>query len=252
MEQATCKNCNAVLIDAYCHKCGQKASTSRITLKSLWHDIVHSLTHIEKGFLYTTIGLFIYPGKVINGYFSGKRKNFHKPFGLWFIWVAVFLFVNSILAKESHHVSLTDIDPNDPLYEAIKFVFPYYDHYMAFITLPLFVIGPLITYPLITRRLNYNYAETLIIGVYLSATGYIIAIIVNTIGAISGTYSYIANNQIEVLIPQFFLLWAFFDVIKRRPYWQSIILSLFANILSIIIFWGYLRYAIPFIVSLFM
>ena len=252
MEQATCKNCNALLIDAYCHKCGQNANTSRITLKTLWHEVIHSLTHIEKGFFYTSIELFRHPGKVINAYLSGKRVNYHKPFGLYFLWTAIFLVVDSILKEKAHYVTAIDLSPNAMFYEASVKVFPYYEHYIALIILPLIVISPLVTYHLIIKRLGYNYAEAIIIAVYIQVTGFIIAIFVELFGVITGTFNFIQINQVVLILPAIFQIWAFFDIIKKAPYWKSILISLLLILLGYISFFCYLRFAVPFVVSLFM
>ena len=252
MEQATCKNCNAVLLDAYCHKCGQKTALSRITVKSLWHEVIHSLTHIEKGFFYTTIELFIRPGKVINGYLSGKRVNYHKPFGLYFLWVAAFLLVDGLLKKNTNYVPPIDLSPNDILYEASTKVFPYYEHYIALIILPLVVLTPLISRPLVFKRLGYNYAEVIILSIYIQATGFVIALILEIVGLLTGTYGVIQSNQGVLVVGTLFQSWAVFDIIKRRPYWKSMLLSFTVVVIGYTLFILYLRFAVPFIVSLFM
>ncbi|MDB5224056.1 MAG: hypothetical protein JWN83_2723 [Chitinophagaceae bacterium] len=154
MSHAICKNCNAPVTGVYCSKCGQKASTSRFTFTSLIHEIVHSFTHIERGFLYTSIQLFIHPGRVINGYLTGKRVNYHKPFGLYFIWVAIFLLVDNFLKKQAGYVNGNDLSPDAVLYEPFTKVFPYYEHYLAIIILPLIVISPLVSYQLVLKRLK--------------------------------------------------------------------------------------------------
>ncbi|HET6765932.1 MAG TPA: DUF3667 domain-containing protein [Chitinophagaceae bacterium] len=252
MSQATCKNCGASIIDAYCHRCGQKAGTSRITLKSLGHEIVHSFTHIEKGFLYTSIELFLHPGRVINGYLSGKRVNYHKPFGLYFLWTAIFLVVDRILKEKAHYVTAIDLSPDAMFYEASVKVFPYYEHYISLIILPLIVISPLVTYHLIIKKRGYNYAEAIIIAIYMQVTGFIIAILVELFGVITGTFNFIQSNQLVLIIPAIFQTWAFFDIIKKGPYWKSIVISLLLILMGYITFFCYLRFAVPFVVSLFM
>ena len=252
MSQAICKNCGASLIDAYCHKCGQKANTSRITLNSLGHEISHSLTHIEKGFFYTTIELFLRPGKVVNGYLSGKRVNYHKPFGLYFLWVAAFLLLDNILKKKADYVTAIDLSPTDVLYVASLKVFPYYEHYIGLIILPLVVITPLLSYPLIFKRLNYNYAEVIILSIYMQATGFVIAITLEIFGLLTGTYSFIQHNQGVLIAGALFQSWALFDTIKKPPYWKSISFCICVIVISYILFILYLRFAVPFVVSLFM
>ena len=251
MEQATCKNCNIVLIDVYCHKCGQKASTSRITLKSLWHEVVHSLTHVEKGFLYTSIELFIHPGKVINGYLAGKRVQFHKPFGLYFIWVAIFLLVDNFLKEKTVDISTAGVSSGSSLEKAWNIVFPLYEHYLALFILPLIFLTPLLTYPLFFKKLGYNYAEIIIISIYIQVTGFIIAIFVDIFGALTDTHSVFQDKRITLLIGLLIQLWIFFDVIKGRSFWKSALLSLLIVALGYLLFFIYLWFIIPFIVYFF-
>jgi len=252
MSQATCKNCGALLTDKYCHKCGQKASTSRISLKSLGHEITHSLTHIENGFFYTTIELFIHPGKVVNEYLSGKRKNYNKPFSLYFIWVGIYILVDNIIKKEVHYKPLNDLPPDTVLYESYKAVYPFYEHYLAIISLPLIIILPVFGYLFITRKLGYNYAETLIMGIYLSSVNYVCTIAIQVFGAFTGTYAFIQENQLFIFATALYGLWAVFDIIKRKPYWKSCVLSVLNTVIGFIIFYCYFRYLVPFIVSLFL
>ena len=252
MSQTICKNCGASLVGAYCHKCGQKANISRITIKSLGHEITHSLTHIERGFFYTSIELFIHPGRVINGYLSGKRENYHKPFGLYFIWVTIFLLVDNALKEKVGYATVIDLSPEAVLYKASMKVLPYYEHYLALIILPLIVISPLITYHLIIKKLNYNYAEAIIVGIYIQVTGFIIAIFIETLGVITGTFAIIQNNQIIFVTSAVFQIWMLYDIIKRAPYWKSFLIAVLVNVIGYTIFICYLRLLVPFVVGLFM
>jgi hypothetical protein len=141
---------------------------------------------------------------------------------------------------------------NALLYEPYSKVFPYYEHYMALIILPLIVISPIITYHLIIKRLKYNYAEAIIIGIYVQATGFIIAILVEIVSVATGSFAFIQHNQIILIVGAIIQLWIVFDIIKKPPYWKSIIISFLLILLGFIIFFCYLRFAVPFIVSLFM
>ena len=44
---ATCTNCGATLHGRYCHSCGQKSVSSRLSLREFAHEAVHELAHLD-------------------------------------------------------------------------------------------------------------------------------------------------------------------------------------------------------------
>ena len=69
-----CLNCGHTLSGHYCSFCGQKAEVRRLNWKSLGEELLHFLTHIEKGFIMISGQLLIRPGVVAHEYLEGKRK----------------------------------------------------------------------------------------------------------------------------------------------------------------------------------
>ena len=88
----TCLNCGFIVNENYCSRCGQKVEVKRLTWHSLGEEIFHFFTHVEKGFLKTTIQLIMYPGRLCKSYLDGKRKGYHKPVGFLLIWITLYLF----------------------------------------------------------------------------------------------------------------------------------------------------------------
>ncbi|RYD58971.1 MAG: DUF3667 domain-containing protein [Sphingobacteriales bacterium] len=85
-----CLNCGAVLISKYCHECGQKSDTHRITMSHLVkHDLVHGLWHFDKGLLYTLKESFLRPGHMAMDYISGKRIKYYNVFYLILIVIGI-------------------------------------------------------------------------------------------------------------------------------------------------------------------
>lgn len=91
----TCKNCGTELIGKHCHQCGQKASTKRIEMKWLVHELPHAIWHIEKGFLFNVVQLFKRPGYAVIAYIEGKRKNFYHPVSYLLIILAFQYIITS-------------------------------------------------------------------------------------------------------------------------------------------------------------
>ena len=87
----TCLNCSASFEGKYCNHCGQKATVKRITLKSVLHDLPHSIFHLDKGVLKNIAGI-LHPKRTVMAYLSGKRVSYFNPFLLFLISLgAVFL-----------------------------------------------------------------------------------------------------------------------------------------------------------------
>lgn len=90
-----CLNCETKLIDKYCHGCGQKADTHRITFKHfLFHDVLHGTFHFEKGMLFTGKQALLRPGQAALDYISGKRIRFYNVFYLILITIGLIIFLH--------------------------------------------------------------------------------------------------------------------------------------------------------------
>jgi hypothetical protein len=80
-----CLNCGAELRGAYCQQCGQKANAERITFRYVVHEFFHFFTHIESGFLFTSIQMLKSPGTTAKNFIEGKRKSYQPPVSYFFI-----------------------------------------------------------------------------------------------------------------------------------------------------------------------
>jgi hypothetical protein len=66
---------------------------NRITVKSLLHQVWHTISHVEKGLQFTVAALAARPGKMIKEYIQGNRKPFQKPFSFLVIVTTVYALV---------------------------------------------------------------------------------------------------------------------------------------------------------------
>jgi hypothetical protein len=60
-----CKNCGHAVQGLYCSHCGQRTDSKRINFSFLWKEVLHFFTHLERGFLYTTLQMVIRPGLTV-------------------------------------------------------------------------------------------------------------------------------------------------------------------------------------------
>jgi hypothetical protein len=77
-----CLNCRAELTGAYCAACGQPAHVHR-TVGALWHDLLHSVLHVEGKIWQTLPELARRPGQLTRRYIHGERARFVSPFALF-------------------------------------------------------------------------------------------------------------------------------------------------------------------------
>lgn len=88
-----CNNCEATFDSKFCPDCGQKSAIHRITVGGVVHDLIHALTHADKGFLLLSKDLITRPGFVARAYVEGKRKKYFNPITFLLITSAAFGYV---------------------------------------------------------------------------------------------------------------------------------------------------------------
>lgn len=87
-----CKNCNAELSGKYCAHCGQKVYTDKDkSVKKLFSEAVHFITHFEGKFFTTLKTIFLHPGKLSKDYSEGTRQKYYKPVSFYLLLVVLYL-----------------------------------------------------------------------------------------------------------------------------------------------------------------
>ncbi|MDP9414521.1 MAG: DUF3667 domain-containing protein, partial [Pseudomonadota bacterium] len=90
---SNCLNCGTSLIGDYCHRCGQQGHVHR-TLGAFWHDLAHSVLHLD-GKIWRTLPLLAWhPGELTRRYIEGERARFVSPMALFLF--SVFLMFAAI------------------------------------------------------------------------------------------------------------------------------------------------------------
>ena len=92
-DDSACLNCGTKLHGSYCHECGQKGHVHK-TLGAFWHDLAHSVLHLEGKTWRTLPKLAVRPGDLTRRYVNGERAKFVSPMALFlfsvFLMFAVF------------------------------------------------------------------------------------------------------------------------------------------------------------------
>lgn len=88
-----CKNCEFRFHGKYCPNCSQKAGTGRLKVSNVSHELWHSFTHTDKGFLALAKDMVVHPGMVIREYLQGKRKKYFNPYTFYLLVTALNIFI---------------------------------------------------------------------------------------------------------------------------------------------------------------
>lgn len=179
-----CKNCNTSLMGEYCHTCGQKSHTHRIDSHEIIHDAIHSIWHIDKGFFYTIIQLFLNPKQSLNGYIEGKRVKFFKPLAyilmISAITLAIITGINTISGKPTNHQTtetIQDVKPTTSTTQVKEktvgekvgtIIGKITRKYLGFFFLGIVPLLALFCW-LFFKNTNYNYWEHFVINIYILA-----------------------------------------------------------------------------------
>ncbi len=205
-----CKNCGAHISGLYCSHCGQKAITERIGFKFLRHEAVHFFSHIEKGFLYTSVQMVINPGRVVTDFIKGKRKNYQSPVSYFLVWITIYLlllyFVEKIFGE---NVAIDYKDYFGPS-TTTKFAISH----LSIVLLVVLPFQALYFYWLVARK-NYNYFESFVVAMYFLGT---VILLQSLFALLAVVVHFITGSSVALIysdpLKLLYLIWAIADTIK--------------------------------------
>ncbi|RYF84713.1 MAG: DUF3667 domain-containing protein [Chitinophagaceae bacterium] len=87
-----CANCQTPKAGKFCGSCGQKED-HRYNLHLLWHDVVHAVTHADKGIFSYALQVLYKPGLIAADLIAGKRKRYFNPFQFLLIMLGFYVLV---------------------------------------------------------------------------------------------------------------------------------------------------------------
>lgn len=160
-----CLNCGALLHDRYCPHCGQPSDTGRLSFSDLRHEVVHFFSHMEHGFLFTSLNMLLRPARVVTEYVSGKRKPYQPPISYFLIWVTLYVLLLYGVERAFGANRVVDYQqyfgPDITTRLAIS--------HLGLVLTAVMPFHALYLYLLITTR-NYNYYESLVAVIYSLGT----------------------------------------------------------------------------------
>jgi hypothetical protein len=97
--RAECRNCGAPLQGPYCHRCGQEARSSQITVRDFLVQGVEELFSVDGKFLRSMRVLLFSPGRLTREFIDGKRARYVSPLRLFLTGSVVLFAVSGLFAE---------------------------------------------------------------------------------------------------------------------------------------------------------
>ena len=196
---------------SFCSHCGQKTKTERITYYYLVQEIFHFFTHIERGFLFTSLQMIFHPGKVITDYLGGKRKSYQPPVSYFLIWITIFILTLLGIEKAFGENAVVNYQEYFGPAATTRFA-------ISHLSIVLTIIIPfqsLYLYRLITKG-RYNYFEAMVAIVYALGTVILFQFVFSILALLYyGITSNALGLQTSDVFKVIYLSWFALDFTKR-------------------------------------
>lgn len=156
-----CLNCDNVVEGNFCKNCGQKISTKRFSLISIFDYAVFSgIFSLNKGILFTIKELFTRPGHGIREYVQGQRIKYFNGFTL-----LILLLTLSYFLDEFTGIKLADITPegSEEFANLFEEFVKEYPRIFFLISIPLLAISSYLMF----IKSKYNFAENIVSSTYI-------------------------------------------------------------------------------------
>ncbi|MCC8038089.1 MAG: DUF3667 domain-containing protein, partial [Bacteroidales bacterium] len=118
-----CLNCGTELSGEFCHRCGQRASVGRLTVKQALVDDAWSAVRMDRRVWPTIFALLWHPWVVIRDYIHGHRIGWTQPVRLiiilCFVNVVIQIFFPEEVGEIARHVCTDDESMLTRLWHAV-------------------------------------------------------------------------------------------------------------------------------------
>jgi len=204
----SCPNCGQQGDGKYCSECGHAYIVKRITLPHVLHEVAHTFTHFDKGFLYTLKQLATKPGTMQKRYLKGERSKHQKPFSMFFICTTIAGLAFYWISLHSQVTNLNEAREH------------FFRHYFVILQAALLPYYTLVIW-LIFDHKNFNYAETLVLFVYTLSFAFLLIIPLNLIHVFAPFR--IRTDYIELILMAGYTTWTNLNFFDKQPAWLVII-----------------------------
>lgn len=96
---ASCANCGAPIVAAYCGACGHRADHHVLSIGEFIGEAVEVFTHADSRLWRTFVRLLTRPGYLTQQFIAGRRASYPPPFRLYIVLSVVFFIVVPLTAS---------------------------------------------------------------------------------------------------------------------------------------------------------
>lgn len=214
-----CKNCDEEVQGKFCSNCGQSTTVDRINYANFLKDVSEGVFQINKGFFYTLKALFTRPGKSIQDYLQGKRKQHFKPVAYALLLSTVYFLLSQIIGTETFIGDFlvgfaneeSEAESATKQVNAITWFADNYA-YTILMLLPLYSLASYITF----KKSAYNYLEHFVLNTYITGQQAVIYAIVAILAIWIENEDIIAMLTLSLSLSYaFWVFWQFFSAYNR-------------------------------------
>lgn len=224
-----CINCHSELDpnDKYCKHCGNKVVSKRLTVKNIAIDINQQFFNYDNKLLVTFLDLFKKPEVVIDSFLAGNRKryvNVISYLALSLTLSGLQLFITQKFFPETID-GFKQEDKGDNIQFDLSLDMEGFMDYFGIVMIIFLPFAAFGTYALLFKR-RHNYAEHIILNMYLTAQYTIMLFILTLIGLICQV------DPIPLLITLTMISYGYIGYALKRIYNLSILGALWRTIVS--------------------
>lgn len=220
-----CLNCQEEISGNYCSNCGQRTSTKRITMNSVFENLLMGISNINRGFLYNLKALTLRPGATIMGYLEGKRIKLFHPVQYAIVGVTILTFVDA-----RYGTSFTLGEPTQAIRESATYTFGYrfgaflkmHLKYMWLLTILCFSLPAGWFFP------KLNFAEHLTVQSFICGHATLLTAIIYPIMP----WTFIIHPALYIAL----LVLMFFAYRKVYSVWEAVFLPFLILLIGLIFF----------------
>lgn len=226
-EKKHCLNCNNIVEDKYCGKCGQSIDVSQISIKHVIQELQYGLLHVNKGIFYTAKELIFRPGATVKNYLDGKRVKYTKSF----IFLIIIGVIYSLIFHFFHYFPMEEMNnQNSPILDYIP-LYKWYSQNYSLVLLSLIPFYSLSTFWLFSKK-GYNYTEHLVLFSYL--TGGKISLLLIIFPLIYFTKS-AHIYQAGQIVTEIYLIWGLSQFFRSTSLLRTVLKVLLSLVLALTI-----------------
>lgn len=229
-----CKNCNREVHGNFCSHCGQSSKIKRINLSNFLSEVSASLFQVNKGFFFTQRELFVRPGKSLEEFLNGKRKNHFKPIA-YALTLSTLYFLIVQLTQQNTWMddaitgwmnAATEIDstlkvPKMGLWLAKNYA------YSTLLLLPVFSLASYLSF----FPFKKNYLEHIVVNAYITGHQALLYSIFALIGTI---VEFDLLESLPLLVAVAYTFWVFWQLFSDGNRFVNILRSALTYLLYFI------------------